>query len=68
LWCRRLYENREAAIELVGPERYNLYQLYLAGCALAFEDGGARIYQVVAEKHKRRQPSVAPLTREHLYS
>lgn len=68
LWCRRLYDNREAAIELVGPARYNLYQLYLAGCALAFEDGGARIYQVVAEKHKRRQPSVAPLTREHLYS
>lgn len=67
LWCRRLYDNREAAIGLVGSERYNLYQLYLAGCALAFEDGGARIYQMVAEKHRRRHPSGAPLTREHLF-
>lgn len=67
MWCKRLYDRRDEAIKLVGDETYRMYQLYLAGCSLAFKDGGARLYQVVAEKHTRRQESSLPLTRDDVY-
>jgi cyclopropane-fatty-acyl-phospholipid synthase len=66
-WCRRLEANREEAIRLVGEEKYRMWTLYLAGCAFALGDGGARIYQIVATRHKARGLSGMPSTREHLY-
>ncbi len=68
MWCRRLYDRREEASRLVGEEACRLYQLYLAGCSLAFQNGGARLYQVLAEKHVRRTGSSLPLTRSELYA
>ena len=66
-WCQRLESNRHAAIRQVGSEKYRLWVLYLAGCVFALGDGGARIYQTVAKKHKAKGLSGMPCTREHLY-
>lgn len=66
-WCQRLEANRDAAIREVGQEKYRLWVLYLAGCALALGDGSARIYQTVATKHKSKGHTGMPCTREHLY-
>ncbi len=48
MWCQRLHELKDDAVRLVGEEAFRLYQLYLAGCSLAFQNGGARLYQVLA--------------------
>lgn len=66
-WAKRLEENREAAINQVGPERFRMWTLYLTGCVFALGDGGARIYQTVATNHRARGVSGMPCTREHLY-
>jgi cyclopropane-fatty-acyl-phospholipid synthase len=66
-WCRRLEANREEAIRQVGEEKYRMWTLYLAGCVFALGDGGARIYQTVATRHKAKGLSGMPCTREHLY-
>jgi len=68
LWCKRLEENREQAIALVGEERYRMWIAYLAGVSFAFFDGSLRIFQTVATKHDKKGPSTMPPTREHLYN
>ncbi|MCP4171498.1 MAG: class I SAM-dependent methyltransferase [Fuerstiella sp.] len=67
IWCQRLYDQREQAIKCVGEEKYRMWLLYLVGCSLAFKNGGARLYQVLAEKHARKEKSGMPPTRRHLY-
>lgn len=67
-WCRRLTANREAAIRMVGPERYRLWVAYLAGVSFGFRDGRIQIFQVVASKHEKRGLSELPLTRADLYA
>lgn len=67
-WCRRLEENRDEAVRLIGEEKYRMWMLYLAGCVFALGDGGARIYQTVATRHARKGLSGMPCTREHLYA
>ncbi len=66
-WCQNLYANREKAIELVGPERYNLWAAYLAGASGGFTAGSIKLYQVVATKRAGKGASGMPPTREHLY-
>jgi cyclopropane-fatty-acyl-phospholipid synthase len=66
-WCRRLSARKDEAIALVGPERYRLWVLYLAGVSFAFHDGSARIYQVVASKHAAKGRAELPPTRADLY-
>ena len=68
MWCQRLHELKDDAVRLVGEEAFRLYQLYLAGCSLAFQNGGARLYQVLAEKHVRKSESSLPLTRRDLFN
>ena len=67
MWCQRLYAQREEAIRHVGEEKYRMWLLYLVGCSFAFKNGGARLYQVLAEKTIKRQQSGLSPTREHLY-
>ena len=67
-WCQRLEQNKEAAIKLIGEERYRMWVLYLAGVTFALGDGSARIYQTVATRHKAKGISGMPPTREHLYA
>jgi len=66
-WCQRLEQNKNAAIKLIGEERYRMWVLYLAGVTFALGDGSARIYQTVATRHKAKGISGMPPTREHLY-
>ena len=67
MWCQRLYERRVEAINHVGEQKYRMWLLYLIGCSLAFKNGGARLYQVLAEKHAKKEESGMAPTREHLY-
>ena len=67
LWCQQLSARREAAIAMVGPEKYRLWVAYLAGVSFAFHDGSLRIFQVVASKHAAKGPAELPQTRADLY-
>ena len=67
-WARRLEANRDAAIELVGEQKYRMWLLYLAGVCMALTDGTARIFQTVGSNRVAKGRSVMPPTREHLYA
>ena len=67
-WCKRLIQNKEEAIKLVGKEKYRMWIAYLAGSSLGFKDGSLRIYQTVATKHQAKGSANMPPTREHLYT
>jgi len=66
-WSRRLEQNREAAIDQIGEQKYRMWLLYLAGVSMALTDGTARIFQTVATKRVEKGRSEMPPTREHLY-
>ena len=66
-WCTRLMAREEEAVGMIGRERYNLWCVYLAGCAFAFESGSLRIFQVVASKQESKGISGVPQTRADLY-
>lgn len=66
LWWERLEANKAQAEAEIGPERTRMWLLYLAGCSLAFERGGALVNQTLVSK-RRKGPSGLPLTREDLY-
>ena len=65
-WVSRLEERREEALKHVTEPVYRIWRLYMAACALQFEEGCAGIYQVLISK---RAPflSPVPLTRRDLY-
>lgn len=65
-WTRRLHARQAEAEALIGPQKTRLWLIYLAGCALAFDRGGALIYQSLASKG-RRGPSGLPPSRADLY-
>jgi cyclopropane-fatty-acyl-phospholipid synthase len=67
LWCQKLSERKDEAINLVGMERYRLWIAYIAGVSFAFNDGSLRIFQVVASKHAAKGKSGMPCTRADLY-
>jgi len=66
-WCRRLWENRDEATEIVGKEKFRLWLAYLGCVSLSLGDGSACIYQTVATRHVSRGHSTMPPTREYLY-
>jgi len=67
-WCRRLSDNKDKAIKLVGLERYNLWIAYLAGVSFGFNAGSMLIFQTLATKRgKEKGLSGMPPTREDLY-
>ena len=66
LWLDRLMARKDEAITIVGEEKYRIYIAYLAGCALAFERGTARLFQTLVSKTAKRPPPL-PSTREDLY-
>ena len=47
-WVRNLQSDRERAVRLVGPGRARVWELYMAGCALAFESGEVSVHQTLA--------------------
>ncbi len=68
-WCHRLMSNADAAIKIVGEERYRMWIAYLAGVSLGFSSGTILIYQTVGTKRsKAKGSSGMPPTRADLYS
>jgi cyclopropane-fatty-acyl-phospholipid synthase len=50
-WYDNLVANRERAIELVGVETYNRYLVFFPISWRVFNEGQARVYRLVLEKH-----------------
>lgn len=67
LWYERLTARRDAAIALVGPERYRMWVAYLGGVAGGFEQGPLHIFQTVATRPSAGSPAPLPPTRADLY-
>jgi cyclopropane-fatty-acyl-phospholipid synthase len=65
-WVARLERNRARALQYVNEATYRVWRLYMAACALEFEEGGIGIYQVLAGKRAAGNLPT-PLTRRHLY-
>jgi len=66
-WVHRLEARQEEARQLVPESVYRIWRLYMAACALQFEEGGTGVYQILAG---RRQGDLGalPLTRRDLYA
>lgn len=64
-WVMRLEANREAALCEVDEPTYRVWRLYMAACALEFEEGGTGIYQILASKSGATP--LLPLTRRDVY-
>ena len=47
-WVHNLEAAWDAAVAQVGPARARIWRLYMAGCAVGFEDGGVQVHQVLA--------------------
>lgn len=67
-WVDRLETQRQAAIAIVGEEKYRIWQIYMAGSAHAFERGWMSIFQILAGKPQADGRLPYPLTRDHVYS
>jgi len=64
-WVERLEAHRDDALEHVTEAVYRIWRMYMAGCALQFENGEMGVYQILAAKRNRR-PVAAPLTRSYM--
>jgi cyclopropane-fatty-acyl-phospholipid synthase len=51
-WLDNLERNRPAVEAIIGPERARLWRLYLAGGALAFEEGRMGVDQILAARRQ----------------
>jgi cyclopropane-fatty-acyl-phospholipid synthase len=60
-WVERLRSRREACLATVDQETWRTWQLYLAGSAVAFEEGNLAVHQVLLAK---TGSSAVPLTRD----
>ncbi|MBK5293083.1 MAG: class I SAM-dependent methyltransferase, partial [Acidobacteriia bacterium] len=65
-WVERLRANRDACLRVVGEETWRTWQLFLAGSAVAFEEGTLGLHQVLLAKRGAR--CAAPMTREYMYA
>jgi cyclopropane-fatty-acyl-phospholipid synthase len=66
-WVRRLEARRDEALSLVGPEKYRVWRIYMAGCALAFDRGWFSLYQTLCVKPEASGFAARPLTRHYQY-
>lgn len=66
-WVSRLEAARNEALQYVDDATYRVWRLYMAGCALHFEDGDVGVYQILASKRSPRVVPV-PMTRRDLYT
>lgn len=65
-WVRRLEDHRVEALREVPEQVYRIWRLYMAACALQFEQGDIGVYQVLAGQRDGGLERV-PLTRRDLY-
>lgn len=66
-WVDRLETQDQAAKEIVGEEKYRIWQIYMAGSAHAFERGWMSIFQILAGKPMANGVLPYPLTRDPIY-
>ncbi|HQT26537.1 MAG TPA: cyclopropane-fatty-acyl-phospholipid synthase family protein, partial [Burkholderiales bacterium] len=66
-WVRRLEAKHAEALQHVSEGIYRVWRLYMAGCALQFEQGYMGLYQILAAKKIKGALSL-PLTRSELLS
>jgi len=66
-WVKRLEARKTEALKLVPRSAYRVWRLYMAACALQFEEGGIGVYQILAASKSNGLNSV-PLTRRDLYA
>ena len=64
-WVERLGANRDACLKVVDEETWRIWKLYLAGCTVAFEDGGLGLHQVLLSK--KGDSRATPMTRDYMY-
>jgi cyclopropane-fatty-acyl-phospholipid synthase len=65
-WQQNLEAHWTKAVGLVGPETARVWRLYLAGGALAFEQGRMGVDQILAIKPGAVRPTVAYEGRQHV--
>jgi cyclopropane-fatty-acyl-phospholipid synthase len=65
-WVRRLEANREAAVREAGDSVYRVWRLYMAACALQFEQGDTGVYQILLARagEPARARDIAMRTKE----
>jgi cyclopropane-fatty-acyl-phospholipid synthase len=65
-WVRRLEDQREEAVQLVGESVYRTWRLYMSFCALGFESGQTNINQSLLAKPVNGRVNL-PMSRTYLY-
>lgn len=66
-WSERLEQQKESAIEAVGPEVFRIWRVYLPGMAYAFERGWLSVVQILALNPENGRPAPRPWTRAYQY-
>jgi len=62
-WADNLAQAKTDAVQLIGERLYNLWQLYLIGCAIGFENNQMGIYQTLLRRKADKQWDL-PLIRQ----
>jgi cyclopropane-fatty-acyl-phospholipid synthase len=65
-WFERFITRRAEAARMVSGDVLRVWDLYLAGCARAFEEGVIGVHQVLAARPDEHGRTRAPLTREQM--
>lgn len=65
-WVSRLETQRDDALAHVSEATYRVWRLYMAGCAVQFEQGAIGVYQILAANRREGFVDV-PLTRRDIY-
>lgn len=63
-WVDRLLAHRDGCLQVVDDATWRTWQLYLAGSAVAFEEGALGLHQVLLAK--RGANTAAPMTRDYM--
>jgi cyclopropane-fatty-acyl-phospholipid synthase len=66
-WLRRLEEQHEEAVRVVGEPAWRVWRLNMAGCAHAFATGRLGVIQTVSSRTHAGGRCELPATRADLY-
>ena len=66
-WSARLEACGPQAQALIGSQRYRIWLIYTAACALAFERGWVSVYQMLLSRANERGQAEVPWTRGYMY-
>ncbi len=64
-WVGRLDASRDACLQTVDEETWRTWKLYLAGCTVAFENGGLGLHQLLLSR--KGESRATPMTRDYMY-